>query len=352
MRRMLSLLLAAALTLCALTACGKKEPAVEKRTAVFYDVFDTVVSMISYQESAEDFDWMVEYAKQRYTQLDHYYDIYTSYEGLNNLRTVNENAGIAPVKVDREIIDLLEFALDFQENCNGRMNICMGSVLKLWHEAREAFDMDGEGWLPDPESLREAAEHTDPANLVIDRENMTVYISDPDMSIDVGAVAKGYATELVARELSEKYDNFAISAGGNVRCHGTPKDGRSRWQIGITNPMVDDDYRMIGGNIEVADFDRDMSLVCSGGYQRFMVVDGIRYHHIVSPDTLYPVEYYAGVAIMTPDSALADALSTAVFLMDPTEAIPFVDSLEDVECVLTLPDGTDLYSAGAERMLE
>ena len=351
MKKMISLVLAAALAASVLASCKSRRKA-EKHSGVFYNVFDTVITVISYQESDEDFDRLLSYAKERFAQLDKYYDIYNGYTEINNIKTINDNAGIAPVKVDKEIIDMLDFAVECYETTGGLTNIAMGSVLREWHNAREFFEAGGEGYLPDMATLREKAEHIDISCLVIDHENMTVYITDPQMSLDVGAVAKGYATELVARELAEKYDNFAISAGGNIRTHGKPKDGRDYWSIGIQNPMVDENYAMIGGNINIAHFDSDMSLVCSGGYQRFMVVDGVRYHHIVDPYTLFPKDIYAGVAILTENSGLADALSTAVFLMEPDDALAFVNGMDGVECVLTLPDGTNLYSNGTDALLE
>ncbi|MBQ3393733.1 MAG: FAD:protein FMN transferase [Oscillospiraceae bacterium] len=350
-KKRISLAMAAVMVLSVLVSC-KSRPKAEKHSGVFYNVFDTVITIISYQESDEDFDRLMDYAKDRFAQLDKYYDIYTGYSDINNIKTINDNAGIAPVKVDKEIIDLLDFAVECYGRTEGLTNIAMGSVLKEWHNAREYFESNGEGHLPDIETLRERAEHMDIGCLVIDHDNMTVYITDPQMSLDVGAVAKGYATELVARELAEKYDNFAISAGGTVRTHGTPKDGRDYWSIGIQNPLVDDNFDMIGGNINIAHFSKDMSLVCSGGYQRFMVVDGVRYHHIVDPNTLFPKDIYAGVAILTENSGLADVLSTAVFLMEPDEALNFVNSFEGVECVLTLPDGTNIYSDGAGTLLD
>lgn len=350
-KKRIGLAMAVVIALTVLSSC-KSRPKAEKHSGVFYNVFDTVITIISYQESDEEFDRLMSYAKERFAQLDKYYDIYTGYSDINNIKTINDNAGIAPVKVDREIIDMLDFAIECYGKTGGLTNIAMGSVLKEWHNAREYFEANGEGQLPDIETLKQKSEHIDISSLVIDHENMTVYISDPETSLDVGAVAKGYATELVARELAEKYDNFAISAGGNIRTHGTPKDGRDYWSIGIQNPLVDENYAMIGGNINIAHFSSDMSLVCSGGYQRFMVVDGIRYHHIVDPSTLFPKDIYAGVAILTENSGLADALSTAVFLMEPDDALAFVNGMEGVECVLTLPDGTNLYSDGANTLLE
>ena len=156
---------------------------------------------------------------------------------------------------------------------------------------------------------------------------------------------------MICDALAEKYDNFCISAGGNVKCHGQPKDDRVRWGIGIENPMVDENWQMIGGNADMAYFNTDMSLVCSGGYQRFMIIDGQRYHHLVDPTTLFPEEKWAGVAILCEDSGMADALSTTLFLMTPDEAMDFIETVEGAECVLIEMDGTMYKSSGTDKYL-
>ena len=203
------------------------------------------------------------------------------------------------------------------EKSGGKLNVAMGSVLKVWHDFREAYRDDPTTPLPDIDVLKEKAEHTDIDAIVIDEENSTVYITDPEVRIDVGAVAKGYATEIVCDTLNEKYDNFKKQEG----------------------------------QIDVAYFNTDMSLVCSGGYERYVVVDGKRYHHIIDPVTLYPEEIYRGVTIFCEDSGEADALSTAVFLSQPEEALQLVESLDGVECILYTMDGRQYMTDGAKQYL-
>lgn len=352
MKKFLSLLLTGAILVTSLTACKEKQPPYTKYSTVFFNVFDTVVSLVSYQESQEQFDALAQYTQDRFTQLNNLFDIYNDYEGINNIKTINDNAGIAPVKVDKEIIDLLVFSKDWYEKSGGQVNVAMGSVLKVWHDVRENYQDTGVAVLPQLELLKEKAQHTDISAVEIDQEAMTVYISDPDVRLDVGAVAKGFATEIVCDELSEKYDNFALSAGGNVKTHGAPKDdSRKRWGVGIENPAVDENFQMVGGNIDMAYFNKDMSLVCSGGYQRFFVLDGRRYHHLIDPDTLFPEEYYQGVSIICEDSGMADALSTATFLMPADEAMALIESIPGAECILVLWDGSVIYSSGAGAFL-
>lgn len=348
MKKIMRIVLSLCACLSALTGCKRREK--QKYSTIIFG-FDTVISLVSYQESQEEFDRMAAYVKERYDYFNSLYDIYNDYDGINNLKTVNDNAGIGPVQVSREIIDLLEFSKEWYEKSGGKLNVAMGSVLRVWHDVREEFSATGTATLPDMDLLRQKAEHTDINRVQIDRENMTVYITDSNVQLDVGAVAKGYATEMICDELREKYDNFAISAGGNVKTHGHPRDGRERWGIGIENPMVDENFDKVGGNLDTAYFNTDMSLVCSGGYERFFVLDGKRYHHVIDPVTLYPEEVYRGVSIFYEDSGVADALSTTTFLSTPQQAMELVESIDGAECILVEIDGTVHKSSGVDAYL-
>ena len=350
MKKFLSLLLSCLMAVTMLTGCS---PKYEKFSDMMITekYFNTIISIISYQPSQEKFDEMIDYIDSEMDRFNKLYDIYNTYPNMNNIKTINDNAGVAPVEVDKDIIELLLFSKEWHEKSGGRLNIALGSVLKVWHDTREAYDNMEEVTVPDMELLKERAEHTDINCLEIDVENSTVYITDPEMSIDVGAVAKGYATERICDALAEKYDNFIISAGGNVRAHGSPKDDRERWGVAIENPMVDENWQMIGGNIDMAYYNTDMSLVCSGGYQRFMIIDGQRYHHLVDPSTLKPEEVYRGVSILCEDSGVADALSTTLFLMTPDEAMALIETVPDADCILIEMDGTMHKSSGLDKYI-
>lgn len=354
MKKVINVLMGAVVMLAVLAGCRSNNPQEtkpQKYNGMMFDVFDTVITVATYQDSQEDFDKIQQYIEDRYTELNKLYDIYNNYSGINNIKTINDNAGKEPVEVCQEIIDLLLFSKEWYTISGGKMNVAMGAVLREWHNFREGYEHDHSWPLPKLETLQEKAKHVDIDCVEIDTENMTVFITDPDVRLDVGAVAKGFATEIVCDELSEFCDNFALSAGGNVKTHGQPKDERERWGIGLQNPAVDEDYNMIGGNMDTAYFNTDMSLVCSGGYQRYAVVDGRRYHHLIDPVTLFPEEIYQGVAIFCEDSGMADALSTTVFLSQPEDALELVEGMDGVECVLVLIDGTVLQTQGANQYL-
>lgn len=309
-------------------------------TASFLDVFDTQTEVVGYGTSEEEFTEQVTLLKERLTFYNNLYDIYHDYEGINNIKTINDNAGVAPVTVDEEIIRLLQYSKDMYELTGGKLNIAMGSVLTIWHDYREQGMADpAQARLPEMEELQKAAAHMDIDDIIIDEAASTVYLADPEMSLDVGGIGKGYAVQRVAEYAKELgIENILLSVGGNVAAVGEKPDG-SRWKLGIQNPDTDSE-EAYSRKVQV----KDESVVTSGNYQRYYVVDGVRYCHIVDPDTLMPANYFASVSIITADSGEADALSTAVYNMPFEEGLAYVNSLEDVEAMWIFEDGSVEYS--------
>lgn len=318
----------------------KKE--LTRYTATFLDVFDTKTELVGYAETEEMFTGTVKKIKERMMYYHKLYDIYNNYEGINNLKTINDQAGISPVAVDQEIMNLLKMSREMYEETHGQVNIAMGSVLSIWHDYREqGVANPGEAKLPEQQELEIAAEHTDLKNLIIDEKAGTVFLTDSDMSLDVGGIGKGYAVQRTveyAKELG--LENFVLSVGGNVYAAGT-KDNGSRWKVGITNP----DKNSPEPYVEKVTVE-EACVVTSGDYQRYYTVDGKIYCHIIDPDTNMPAEYVSSVSIITEDSGMADALSTAVFNMGLNEGMGFIETLEGVEAMWISKDGTTYYSSG------
>lgn len=333
------LALSLALSLAAFSSCEREAKRYE---ASFLDVFDTFSQVIVYSADGEFAQRVVTEAYDELRAYHQLYDIYNEYEGLNNLKTVNDMAGVAPVEVDARIIELLLYAKEMHRQTDGRMNVAMGSVLKLWHDSRSKGLADpASARVPSAAALSEAAKHTSIDDVVLDENKSTVYLADAKMRLDVGAVAKGYAVEQVARSLQARGVNSALlSIGGNVRAIGVRGDG-TRWRVGVQDPSGDAE----GQNIAMAALD-GLSLVSSGDYQRFYTVDGVRYHHIIDPDTLMPASYFSSVSIVAEDSALADALSTALFTTDLKHGQEILSRFKSTEALWTTSTGELIRSEG------
>lgn len=300
----------------------------------FLNLFDTVTTIVGYAENEAQFQEQCQKIRDELEFYHELFDVYHDYPGINNVKTVNDNAGVAPVEVDPVLIDLLVFSREIYDQTDGRVNAAMGSVLKLWHESRTVGTDDPEAAaLPEEAALREAAEHISFDGVVIDTEKRTVFLADPLQRLDVGAVAKGYAAELVRRSAPSGY---LISVGGNLCANGPRADG-TPWVVGLENPDGGDYLHTLnvsGGCV-----------VTSGDYQRYYTVNGVRYHHIIDPQTLMPSRYWRSVTILCEDSGLADALSTALFLMPQAEGQRLLDHYH-AEALWVDPDGNEFFSPG------
>lgn len=346
MKKILSLFTTAVLVLC-LAACS----ATNKKTkynAYYFDYFDTATTITGYTETKEEFDAVCEEIKAQLYDYHRLFDIYTRYEGLNNLVTVNDvkNGVHQTVKVDSRIIDMLTFAKEMYERTDGKINVAMGSVLRIWHSYRtRGLDEPENAELPDTEKLKQAAQHTDINDVIIDREEGTVFLADSELLLDVGAIAKGYAVERVAEFLESKgVTSFILNVGGNIRTIGLNGENEP-FKAGIENPDTSNEDVPFIEFVEL----ESMSLVTSGNYQRFYTVNGVNYHHIIDPETLMPGTNYRSVSVLTKDSGLGDALSTALFLMSEEEGRRLVEGIDGAEAMWVYADGRQSYSEGFEN---
>ena len=318
---------------------------------IFYDVFDTVTQVIAYCESEEEFTKQMEALHADLISYNQLYDIYNDYDGVVNVKTINDNAGKAPVQVDDRILSMLELARQMYDTTNGKLNVAMGSVLNIWHNYREAAEShqnEADNTLPTQEELEAAAQHCDINNVVIDEQAKTVYLADPEMSLDVGSVGKGYAVEMVCQAAQARgLTSALVSVGGNLRAIGKKPDG-SQWTGGVENPWNASEVYTTDSLFGAAINMSDMALVTSGDYQRYFVVDGKRYHHLIDPDTLWPAAYFNSVTVLCPDSGMADCLTTGLFCMPLEEGQKLVESLDGVEAMWCTPDQQAVASSGWE----
>lgn len=339
-------LVALVLALCLLSGCaaGAASPGQggQKRyEASFLTLFDTVTTVVGYAGDEGEFRETAQQFHDRLLEYHQLFDIYHDYDGVVNLKTVNDLAGGSPVEVDRRIIDLLLFCRELERLTGGRVDVTMGSVLSLWHEARQAgVDDPANAALPDRAALAQAAEHTGFHLLEIDPEASTVRLADPLARLDVGAVAKGYAVEQVCRETPS---GLLVSVGGNVRATG-PKPSGEPWVVGVQSPD--------GGREDYLHtlYVSDASVVSSGDYQRYYTVDGTRYHHIIDPGTLLPAQQWRAVTVVCADSGLADGLSTALFLLPYEEGAALARRC-DAQAMWVAHDGMQYSTDGFRQLI-
>lgn len=337
MKKILSLVLSFVL-LFSLFGCTNTK--YTKYSKSFLELFDTASSITAYDTSQENFDKKYNELYKVIKKYSELFDIYNSYDDIINIKYLNDNAYKEPIEVDKEIIDLLNFSKRAYAVTNGKVNIAMGSVLSIWHDYRE----DGEA-LPPKSKLIEANKHTNIDDIIIDNKNSTVFFKDKELKLDVGAVAKGYVCNKIYEYITKNnlWQNAVISLGGNIITVGSKPNGND-FVIGIENPNSNDYLMKVNAK-------ENTSVVTSGSYQRYYTVNGKNYSHIIDPDTLYPAEYFTSVTVISSDSALADAFSTALFCMSYDDGIKLVESNDKIEAIWLDNNGKTYQSSGVKAII-
>lgn len=309
--------LSAVLLLCSVCACFSACSQRSVYTSTYFDAFDTVMTLHIPADSRQAAEQQAEKIHELVLTLHRQFDIYHTYEGINNLKTVNDSAGTGvPVTVSREIIELLTLGKKMHTLTNGRVNIAMGAVLSLWRDCRS----EGER-IPTADELESAAKFCDIQSLVIDEQASTVMLTAHHASLDVGAIAKGYVANAVLAYAKENgIDSMLFDLGGHILALGT-RNGREAWEVGVRDPH--------NGSVYTTLIVSDASVVTSGNDQRFYEIEGVRYHHLIDPETLMPAELHASVTVVVPldATAEADGLSTALFLMPREEGERLLSSI-------------------------
>lgn len=311
-----------------LAGCADKSGEAVKRT--YYDLFDTVTTVTVYGADADKVEKIVE---KTYARLNGVFDAYAPHEGIDGLYQLN-NAGGQWVSVDADLLELLLLCRSWRSAAS-ELDVTRGALFELWRAFR-----DGERDLPTDGELSAAYAHGGWENVEIDEEGARVRLLDPDMRIDLGAVAKGYSAGKLAEALVRTgYKSYIIDAGGNAVTGERAKP----FVIGVTNPRGD-------GLILKLSME-DMAAVSSGDYQRYREYGGVRYHHIIDLSTLYPADHgIAQVTVLSPDSAFADFLSTTIFLMDYDAGRAFADE-SGLSVVWVMDDGEIRMTDGAQEMV-
>jgi thiamine biosynthesis lipoprotein len=252
------------------------------------------------------------------------------------LEKINAQAGIAPVRVHQDLIDVLLSARRFAELTGGAYDPTIGPLVKLWN-----IGFDG-ARVPSQDEIDQSLPLVNWRDLIIDKAAGTAFLARTGMRLDIGGIAKGYAADEAVRIIQKAgIPRAIVDLGGNVFAYGV-KEGNLPWRVGIQNPSgLRNDYL---GILEL----RNKTIVTSGVYERFLEADGEQYHHILSPYDGYPVENgLVSVTIITGRSIDADGLSTGIFVMGYEKGSARIDLLDDTEALFVFADNTIRGTAGA-----
>lgn len=320
----------------------------------FFDAYFSMTMYLTEEQNGHDFysayfrlGELYHYLTDKYGDTREYRFDYSEYVSVKD---INDDPTTVHYLSD-ELYDLIVFSIEQQHNTNGYFDITIDPVGKLWHEERETctdyYFNENFCSLPDQTELEEAGTFINIDGIHLNEADHSIYLEE-GMSLDLGAVAKGYFVERLAEVFIERgAQSFVLSAGGNVKTYGTKPDG-SNFTVGIQDPFVPRGQGILDKIVSVPG---GYSVVSSGDQEKYFMYQDEIYHHIISPFSLYPDRYSRQVTIVTYDSGLADSISTSTYIMPLEEGMAYIESLDGVEALWVTFDGEIIYTSGMERFL-
>ena len=245
----------------------------------------------------------------------------SSWDVNSETSLINKLSGIKPIKVDKELFDLIERSIAISTLTNGAFDISYASMDRIWNYDGSMKEM------PSAEKISNSIKKVGYQNISIDKEAQTVFLKLKGMKIGFGAIGKGYAADKAKALLIEKGVKAGIiNASGDLNAWGKQANGRD-WMVAITNPL---NKNKVFSWLPI----NDSAIVTSGNYEKFISFNGIRYSHIIDPRTGYPSTGIISTSIMTSNAELADAISTSVFVMGVETGLDFINQLKGVDCII------------------
>jgi FAD:protein FMN transferase len=277
---------------------------------------------VSFTAFTDDDEGAVRAFSAAFDEIDRLEQMMTTWRDTSEVSRINQQAGVAPVKVSDEVIEVLEMADRSSRLSGGAFDVTFYAMHGLWH-----FDEDLEKKIPDAAEIKRRIALIDYQKLIIDKKANTVFLAKKGMAINLGGIAKGYAVDRATAILKRAgFGDAIVQAGGDLFCAGSK--GGQPWTAGIRDPR--------GGRNDVFGVLRliDHAFSTAGDYERFFILDGKRYHHIIDPKTGYPATRSRSVTIYAPTALLADALDDAVFILGWKKGIEMIEGIPDVGAVV------------------
>lgn len=258
-------------------------------------------------------------------------NLISSWKSNSQTSSINQNSGLKPVKVDAELIQLIQRSLAISKLTDGAFDISYAAMDRIWQ-------FDGSmNRLPSKTEIEASVRKVGYQNIDINLEENTVFLKEKGMRIGFGGIGKGYAADRAKSILQEKgFDSGIINASGDMIVWGLMPNGNP-WKVAITNPLAKEKaFALLAVN--------NQAIVTSGDYEKYVEIEGERYSHIIDPRNGMPTKGIISVTVLAPQAELADALATSVFVMGSQTGLDRINQLPQVECIIVQTDGSILQS--------
>lgn len=303
------------------------------------DHFDTQINITFFFEEGDDYERIKDGIDDLLAEVHKQSTRYEDYTGVVNLKTINNNPGEWH-EVDDLLFTMINEAVEYYDETNGRFDISLGPVIDLWDSYREQCLEDDVCTTPSDSEIDEAAQHTGIERIDLDHDDKRVRIEE-GMSLDLGGFGKGYGAKRAGDYLrnDDTVEKFLINAGtSNIEVGGThPQRENGLWYVGLTNPNPSgiDDQSFASAKLEDG-----QNITTSGDYQRYYMADGQRIHHLIDPDTNRPTDHHRAVSLISEDGAFGDLLVTAIYVMGIEEGMDYVNARDDISAIWFTEGGT------------
>lgn len=285
---------------------------------------------------AKDKDTAEKCVETAFAELKKVDDLMSDYKGESEVSRVNSDAAIRPVKVSVPTFKVLQKSVEFSRLSEGAFDITIAPLAELWRTAAESNSV------PTEEDTADARSKVGYEKLILDANEMTVRFAVEGMKLDLGGIAKGYAIDraIEAMQAGGAVGGM-VDVGGDIRCFGLPPKGKKTWRIGLQNPAEQDsDEQTLAGAADQVLMVLKLTnaaIATSGGYRRFVLIEGKKHSHIINRDTATSAEGLSSVTIISQNAINADALATAVSVMGPEKGLALIEKIPNTEAILITP---------------
>jgi FAD:protein FMN transferase len=295
-------------------------------TSVFRRNLKLMGNQFGFAVVADDENWAQSRIGEAVIEVQRIEKLLTTYNDLSQTSLINENAGVEPVKVDREVYDLIERSLRISKLTQGAFDITYGSIDKrLWN-----FDKNMTS-LPDGETAKRMVRLINFRNVILSKQDQTVFLKEKGMRIGFGGIGKGYAADCAKNVMKKAgVESGFVNAAGDLTVWGK-QPNKKKWTIGIADPSKRD---LPFASLELT----DMSVATSGNYEKYVTIGGIKYSHTVDPKTGYPVRGIKSVTIICSSAEISDAMATPVMVMGIKAGIHLIDQIKGISCIVVDDD--------------